>query len=238
MKTPKQRLAADKAKSDSYRGIIGGYDTWQDATRQRIRGHYSPYNKPFAVYGENQARWIEDTEEAGLRLVGYVTEFRDSTRFRPKPSLGWYSTNFQDVTLYPVGYRLPSRKGAQRFVYGYADPCNEGAALLCFDPCDSEDDAQRWACAFTKRAAEEHREEDAKYQAEQQIEGIVEELGEIRRRVLALCSELKTACKALADKPAIVATLRAALKSEMRERESLFRRRAKLQKDYWLAVPQ
>lgn len=212
---------------------------WREAFRfGYVIGRPAPYSPPHEAYGETHCRWVEDVDRAGLRLVGYVNESRHCLGgyFNNTPTFGWYSDNWHDETFYPVVYRLPARKGAARFVYGYADPCNKGAAYLSFDRCDNENDAQRWACHLTKTAAEESREFHAKGQAEQQIGDIGDQLDTIRRDVLALCLERKKVCASLTNAPTIRATVEGAIRAALRERETLRKRRKELSENPWAAV--
>lgn len=227
--TLKARLEALKT-GPSWQG-----DTWRERRKYQLRHLRTVYNPQFLRNGV-PFRWVEDTSACGLRFVGYVTEYRDSERFRAKPSLGWYADYSYSKAFNPVVFQFPTNHGEQRFAYGYADPWNPGAALLAFDPCHTLDDAQRWACSMTKRAAEESREEDAKFQAEQQIESSLEEIASIRAQCLSLIKELKAECSKLSSLPAVSAALRESLKASLQEREKLYSRIEELRADYWRAV--
>jgi hypothetical protein len=239
-KALKARLEKYKAESARYRGVIGGHDTWQDCARRAIREKTGPYNPRTSAHGENHARWIEDTTQAGLRFVGYVLPSRhahgDYFTHDKKRAVGWYCDHNYDDAYTPVVFRLPARKGAARFAYGYQDPWNEGAAFLSFGPCDDENGAQRWACSMAKAAAEKSREFYAKDQAQAQIEEISDQLKALRLDVLALCKEIKARCASIKESPAIAAALRAQIKSALRERETLRNRRAALEDNFWAAV--
>ena len=236
--TAPQRLAKLKAYATKY---PKNHADWHDVFDARHVTHKSSaYNPPCAHYDNTHCRWVENVDRAGLRFVGYVKWLRDchgGNYFNSSPALGWYIDSFQEDCLYPVVYRLPSRDGAQRFVYGYADPFNDGAAFLSFDYCDDEKDAQAWACSLAKAAAEDAREDDAKCQAENQIDDIGNELKEIRQTILALCLECKKACATLADAPTIRATIKAKIESALEERERLRDRRTELEGNHWAAVP-
>jgi hypothetical protein len=55
--------------------------------------------------------------------------------------------------------------GRNRYVYGYADPNNEGAALLVFDVQTDSLEAARLADSFAEKAAEAEREYQSAWQA-------------------------------------------------------------------------
>lgn len=226
----KARLAALKA-GPSWQG-----ETWRKRRKYQLRHPRIVYNPSFSRGSDEHCRWVEDTDRSGLRFVGYVTEYRDSERFRSKPSLGWYGDNFQDSTYYPVVFQLPSRNKVERYAYGYTDPYNKGAAMLCFDYCDNKDDAQRWACALAKHAAEESREEDAKFQAEQQIEDCLEDISNIRRDILALCREMKTICSKVSGVDTMRKLLKQKLEDMLEERSKKYSRIETLRDNYWAAV--
>lgn len=234
LSTLKARLASLKAK-----GLSRAGQNWRDVRVAQLRESSAIYNPPFSAHGENNLRWVENVDKAGLRLKGYVRESRHAhgDYFASKPSLGWFTDNFQDEALYPVVYQLPARNGKPRFVYGYADPNNEGAALLSFDACDDENDAQRWACSMTKAFAEDAREEDAKFQAEQQTESLRETITELRKEFLELCAEARKACRAMPEMfPSIRKTVEGRLRAIVAERTKAFERIETLTDDYWQAV--
>lgn len=215
-------------------------DNWREAFRFRhVTGEAPAYNPPGAFYGSDHCRWIENVETAGLRFVGYVNEPRRwlyDGYTSQRDGFGYYADNFQNEVLKPVVYRLPGRKGAERFAYGYLDPCNEGAAFLAFDPCDNERDAARWADQLAERAAEDQREENAKFQAEQEQGDIADQLKAIRADIIALCREARQICPAIVNKPAVRNAIEARIRGALRDREKLRRRRNELAGNYWVAV--
>lgn len=135
------------------------------------------------IEGREHVRWVETPEAYGMRWVGYADEVA-SLRHQ-----GWFTDDeyqdevFRGVVFRGVVYRMATRKGTPRFVYGYADPNNKGAALLCFDYCDDKIDAARWADSFAERKAEEERA----YRAKEREEMEREEAEEARLDNLAEC---------------------------------------------------
>ena len=104
--------------------------------------HYPPathvYNQPFTPDAEKKwqsqshhYRWIENIHDAGLRCCG----FADDIGGRSIDHRGWYcDPHGYDGDIYRgIVLQLPSRNGLPQYVYGYADPWNDDAALIDFD---------------------------------------------------------------------------------------------------------
>lgn len=215
-------------------------DNWRAAFKTGyVSRKCSAYNPPCSYYGETHCRWVEDVARAGLRFVGYVKDSRSCHNgyFSSEPHFGWYSDNYHDETFYPVVYQLPARNGAPRYVYGYADPCNKGAAFLSFDPCDNERDAQSWACRLTKHAAEDARECEAKDTAEQRQAEIADEIESARNDVKTLIRECRAVCPSLSDAPAVREAIRNRIRRYLDDVQSLREERDTLAADFWRAVP-
>src|SRR5690554_4252161 len=81
---------------------------------------------------QTSERWCEDTAAAGLRFVGFADEL---VQFGAIDHKGWYTDpdGFGEVYRGAV-WQLPARNGQCLYVAGFVDPCNEGAALIDFDP--------------------------------------------------------------------------------------------------------
>jgi len=181
------------------------------ATGKRRYGASNPailFNPPHSSHGDKHVRWIENAA-AGLRLTGYADEI-----CRSIDHTGWYTDDEGFLeTLRGIVYQLPSRKGELRFAYGYADPNNAGAALLCFDPCDDKEDAARWADRFAQIHAEEERDYQRAWQAGRYYDDLAEEISTTRKACLELIREAKAGCKSLTNLPAIKATIRDRIES-------------------------
>lgn len=191
--------------------------------------------KTFSAYGSDSMRWIEQPESVGLRFVGYADEIIERMRHT-----GWFTDNYQDETARGAVYQLPARDGKPRYVYGYNDMYNEGAACLSFDITADKEDAARWADNITERMAIESREDCAKFQAEQRLEEIADELTESRQGTLALISEIKAKRKVFGldvGSIHICAALRVQVSQTLVSIAQLREERDKLKADYWEAVP-
>jgi hypothetical protein len=139
-----------------------------------------------------QIRWIEDTEKAGLRFMGYADDIINLRH------TGWMTDPYGDTDEVIRGavWQLPARHGFPQYVAGYCDPCNEGAARIDFDVIDGprggEDggamygtsdelaQAARYADGLAEHTAEDEREYRAKDYAEQRAGELRDEAAELR----------------------------------------------------------
>lgn len=108
---------------------------------------------PFKV-GSDLMVWVE-RPDTHLRRVGFSDQITKGVQHR-----GWYASDSEDPheVFRGVVFRLPSRGGVHRYMYGYADPWNDGPAALSLTPADDLDDAARWADDLARFAAEAERE--------------------------------------------------------------------------------
>jgi hypothetical protein len=114
------------------------------------------YNPATELYGSENCRWVENVAE-GLRLAGFCDDLTHYIQHK-----GWYADEDGSEVYRGVVYRLPHGK----YVYGYADPNNDGCALLCFDDIRTcEIDAAHGANRFAELAAESEREYKEVFQA-------------------------------------------------------------------------
>lgn len=163
------------------------------------------YNPRRDAYGFKACAWIENAAD-GLRLKGFADEIRKSIGHK-----GWYTDEdgFNEV-LRGIVYQLPARNGEARFVYGYADPNNKGAAYLSFDYETDEDEAARLADRLAERVADEEREYNRAWQAGADYAELGEDVKGARRAILELVAERRKARELAASGfPAICDTLRA-----------------------------
>ena len=126
-------------------------------------------------------------------------------------------------------YRLPSGRG---FVFGYADPDNEGAALLCFDTEESEREAALRADRFAEIFAETEREYNTAWQAGRRVEEISEEVKAARKEALAIGAEMRVARSQKFEAPASCAALRANIVALVRGIKKMRKEAASLVSDY------
>jgi hypothetical protein len=76
------------------------------------------------------ARWIENPESLGLRFVCYADEHGRGVNHQ-----GWFlhDDGISGEVARGVVYALPAKRGRARFVYGVADPYNEGPAMIAVE---------------------------------------------------------------------------------------------------------
>jgi hypothetical protein len=168
---------------------------------------------------------MENPLAAGLRLVGYADELSPHVSHT-----GWYTDQeYSEGCARGVVYRLPTHKGKELFVYGYADNENPPSACLCFDVTRGEAGhprgAAHWADEIARLVAEQESEYQEAWRAGRAYDEAGEEVGGIRRTTLALIKEIKTV---LIGAPNICATLRAVITSNLQEISTLRERRAEL----------
>lgn len=133
-------------------------------------------------------RWCEDTEDAGLRFVGFADEL--APRIKHK---GWYTDpeGFGEVYRGAV-WQLPARNGECLYVAGFADPNNDGAALIDFEPFYDEIEAAYRADETARIHAGHEREYQEKWQAAQRVRDLLEDICDARREHTALIRAIWT----------------------------------------------
>ena len=138
----------------------------------------APYNP--RIDGQDHVRWIENIGEAGLRSCGFADEIVSSIEHK-----GWYADphGFDDNVYRGIVCQLPARNGFPQYVYGYADPNNEGAALIDSDIIEGqlngdEDNASAEIFAAARAAdsmAQRYAEEEKDYQMKESARIAAEE---------------------------------------------------------------
>lgn len=189
--------------------------------------YYNSVVNPPWKSGPIMLRWIERPESIGLRLVGFADEISRYIDYN-----GWYTSKFWDKTLRGIVFQWPSRHGVERYVYGYADPDNEGAAALCFAVTDDKNDAAYSADSIAEYAAGEEREYQAASSARLQFDELASDISNTRKAALRLIAELKAKRRALCDAPAIIAALRSDIKHKLDSIREARERRATLENEF------
>jgi len=118
----------------------------------------------------SQYAWIENTSAVGLRRVGFADEICRYIAHR-----GWYTdSDFQDEVYRGAVYQLPGRKGKARYLAGYDDPNNKGAAFICLDWIEGEKLPDSY----------DTKDEGAKIEAARRADCIAQRAAERRNAVL------------------------------------------------------
>jgi hypothetical protein len=164
------------------------------------------------------ARWVKDADEVNTRQ-----EYN-----------GWYTDGFQDATLIGVvlcftrhdghqddgqyqGVHPNKPKGRVIYMAGTRHSDWDGVTLD-LDTTDDPITAARWADSMAEREAESCREEDEKYQAEQRVEELLEQIKAIRTRCLKLLRDMRPIRKGMHGIPeSICDTLRTAVQGYVEE---------------------
>lgn len=169
---------------------------------------------PFGPWiGNTSRRWIESTERASLRFVGFADELANLSH------TGWYTDDdgSNGETLRGAVWQLPARSGRAQYIAGYMDPNNDGAAMVDFDiiegklggaeaydyDSDSKRDTARQADGIAECAAETERDYQRMWQAAQitadELDTIYENIDGIETDQLSreICAAIGTAITAV-----------------------------------------
>ena len=160
------------------------------------------YNPAARLDGSRRTIRVIENASDGLRLVAQPDRraFRDGLD-------GYYVDNFQDSVTVPAVLRLPSAPdGAARLLAATSDPWNDDMYLVDTDIETDERDAWHSAVSLAEHYAESCREDDAKQQAEQQIDDARDEIKSARADYHKLAGELRSLDKALP--PGLCAAIR------------------------------
>jgi len=210
-------------------------------------------NPEFKAYGSARMQWIEDWREE----FDDATDAHDATtRRRMIDHTGWYLDNSQHETTCGVVLRIATEctgcGGAgfvgedndtcadcdgegRTFTYAAAvkDPYNTHSVLVDREQVyDDIDECARQADCLTERFAEDAREDDAKFQAEQQLESAIEAIASARKEHSKLIGAVLKFRDGSYDNAACTAQ-RAGLRSEVAAQA---RRIKKLRAEPWTAV--
>jgi len=228
-KSPRDRLTSLKALAVrfSHYGDMG--QVYRQGFRPLTMRH-CPMN---ASDPERAARrFFSDEAETGLRFVGWADE---SLRLR---HMGWFADNYHEETFRGAIFRLPAKRGQERFVAGYGESMNDGFVLDLSEVWNDDPiGAAREADRLAERAAEDAREYEAKESAERRIDEIADELKNIRSNVLALCRSIREACPGIGLHRPIREALRGTLQGHLYNRQKLIAERERLRENFWCIVP-
>lgn len=161
---------------------------YEKKAKPRKCGFYNPEFKS----GRGSYRWIENCEAAGLRLVGYADELYKGIGHR-----GWFTNNDGYGEIYRgIVYRLPARNGQNVYMAGYADPNNNGCALLSTElhyeaAADDLNDVARFADRIAEHFAEQERDYQRAWSAVSMAKDAADEARQAARDALELVRELE-----------------------------------------------
>lgn len=191
----------------------------KDWTRRAVTRARGNNGRPLEAYGFEHCRWIEDPERVGLRLVGYADELHGGIEHR-----GWYTDDDgHDETARGIVYQLPGRNGRARYVAGYADPYNDGPALLAFgadivegerlesswdDDHDARHQIASYADSMAERMAEEARDYNRAWSYGQRAREYRDEMTDARTVLIEALKEHRQERGRESERPALCAMFR------------------------------
>lgn len=195
--------------------------------RAKARDATIRYNPPFKLRDCWPAtyRWIEHASD-GLRV--HRAPGRDNC---------WYVDNCGAETTTAHVLQLPAgRDGTLRYMAATSDPYNPDCYLTDGDLTENMKEAAQWASRLAEHYSEQCREDDAKFQAEQQIEQAKEDICGLREQHSRLVEELRRSRAILGDVPLLVNNARKGLRSLREDVAKAHKRIKQLSDNYWYAV--
>ncbi|WP_051657162.1 hypothetical protein [Acidiphilium angustum] len=180
--------------------------------------------------GSRREYYIDDWPE-GWRDLGDCQKVNTNINHN-----GWYENAFLDSRAVIRGrvLQIPGRKGKPIYIPGIYWTDADGVTIYPLDQHDDPKDCAWRADRYAEIAAEQSREDDAKYRAEQEIDECRETIISCRTSMRSLIREIKQARKAFA--PAICLALTNTLRQMRRESHKAWKRIQVLERNYWAAV--
>lgn len=201
------------------------YSNWRNwITRSKVKIHrvWRDPSNPGLLYCDN-------LDALGWRVVGDSHKINSWIKHT-----GWYTDNHQDGRYIGVVLQLPSRDGVEQFVPAIRHSEWDTATVYLNEITPEKRDAANWADQNAEREAEESREADAKDSAEQQIEEARSEIHRINKEVLPALKDIK----GQKFSAPVCSMIRGGILEHLADRRAAFRKIAKLQANFWDAVPQ
>lgn len=152
----------------------------------------------------------------------------------------WYTDNFQGGLLKPAVLTVRAKKrmdeDGAHFVYMPATYHTDWEGATVYNEFyDNKVDAANAADGFAEHDSEICREDDAIYQAEQQIEALKEELHDLNKETLAVIKEAKASYKVGYDS-AVFKLIKRSIKEAVERRTEIFEELERLVDTPWLSV--
>ena len=231
----KALLETLKAKAAEYPNI---YPTWKRAFKSyppRITRGQKHYQNSVTLSKDKTCYFCDTFDDFPADYLGTANSVL------PRLPHGWYADNFQEQTVRPhvLLMRVKNRNGKKELVYLAGVDYSDWDGVIVFVDIyhDCQEDAARAANYEAERIAEQCREDDARYQAEQQIEEKREELHQINKKTIALIKELKRGLSLkISNYPAICATVHESIQDAIEEKSEIYAKIAELKDNYWSAV--
>jgi len=222
--------------NDPLKNSLASFLAWRNA--KDYRATVKTRAQALAFCGKS---WVisEDHTRAYFHAVeDFGPVVWDSKKDNKRGTSGFYDDNFANETICWCVVKIApaNKKHGREALYA---PITYGTGFegvtLHLDCIGTQEDAQRWGESEAEKLAEEGRDNDAQFQAEQQIEKAREVIHSLNVKALALIRAIKDS-KERAFSPAICEALRENLTGYLATRSKQFKRIATLQDDYWQAV--
>lgn len=221
-----RRLESLKIKAASYNRA--------ETTWKQVRTWTKPdiLKKGDLTKSKENDKWFSYTLYAiPASLVG------DSHEIISLDHTGWYADSFQDELIKGCVFaiRNPHKLNGDggHLFYMPATYYTDFENVTLYNKLyDTAEQAARYADQYAERTAEEERDYHAKDQAEQQIEDLKTEIHQANKDALMLIKEIK----AKTYPEPICSAIRHRLYEFLETRTKAYKRIAKLQDNYWLAV--
>ncbi len=204
---------------------------WQDENQrwhgvpQTMRQSDACWGGAVFSLGGFQCHWCEN-------LSGYFRETGEAHKLISLRHTGWYVDHNQDEITKGMVLQLPARHGQTLFLAACTDPWNSNAGVVEQYLYRDKATAARVADKLAERYAEDSREHDLKFQAEQQIEELQAAIHANRARIRELVAGIR---RSVLD--TIVCTeMRATIRRLRSECAAHRRRIAKIEDQPWILL--
>jgi hypothetical protein len=212
--------------------------SWQQARQEW------PLNKtrPAALKKVDTTRALSDDKsrffaDAFEKMPGYVDHV-DAHEVSHRLPLGWYCDTFQHQTIKAavISIRHPQKLNTDNdshvfYLAGTYSEDYDGVTIYTDKLFESQNSAAYYADRLAEKEAEQSREDDEKFHAEQKIEQLKADYHELNIDGLALIKEIKQAAGSFT--PHICATLKNEIMATVREKKQLLKSIKKLIEQPW-----
>jgi hypothetical protein len=209
-------------------------EQWQAEAYKRHASNGGVWQKELGRHQSASSRaYYCDAIPRGLRQCG---DMGDILKGRSQAT-GYYSDNFAEGTCIGFVVQLPARHGVSQYIPGVRMTDSDGVTLYPLDASDNVEDAARSSDHYAERLAEDAREQDAQYQAEQQIENAKETIEDARASRRSIVAAMRQARATSVDAPRVLCdVLRKELSDLKRSSRKAYKRIQTLTDNYWEAV--
>jgi hypothetical protein len=176
--------------------------TWKQARNEYPMNETRPdaLKKPAyfgrALLAQKDALYLDAFED----MPGYIEEPKDADKCCRMDYNGWYTDDFQSDTLIPVvvSIRHPQKINPENeshifYMAGTKHSSWDGVTVYTCELFEEERAAARRADQIAEKEAEQYREEDQKFQAEEKIGELKTEYHELNKEALTVIKDARNA---------------------------------------------